>query len=202
VQRVPELLLALKVVVDRRRRPGRFLLTGSANVLAVPRVADSVAGRMELLTLYSLSQGEIQGRREGFLKAVFGDRFPKAPRAPSRSDVVRRILRGGYPDPHRRAEGRRRRWFASYITAFLQRDVRDLAHIEKLTAMPNLLALLAAWTGRLLNLADVGRGTGLPYATLHRYLALLGGVVLYLGDRVVAFGPNLHAVPLTALWDW
>ena len=109
-------------------------------MLAVPRVADSLAGRLELLTLYPLSQGEIQGRREGFLDAVFGDRVPKAASAPSRADVARRMLRGGYPEAYGRAEGRRRRWFASYITAVLQRDVRDLAHIEKLTAMPTLLA--------------------------------------------------------------
>jgi len=173
VQRVPELLLALKVAVDRRRQAGRFLLTGSANVLAVPRVADSLAGRMELLTLYPLSQGEMQGRREGFLDAVLGEQLPKAPRVPSGPDVIRRILRGGYPDAYGRAEGRRRRWFASYITTVLQRDVRDLAHIEKLTAMPDLLALLAARTGGLLNLADIGRGAGVPYATLQRYMALL-----------------------------
>ena len=142
-------------------------------MLAVPRVADSLAGRLERLTLYPLSQGEIQGRREGFLDAVFGDRVPKAASAPSRADVARRMLRGGYPEAYGRAEGRRRRWFASYITAVLQRDVRDLAHIEKLTAMPTLLAWLAARTGGLLNLADVGWGTGLPYATLHRYMALL-----------------------------
>lgn len=189
VQRVPELLLALKVVVDRRRRPGSFLLTGSANVLAVPRVADSLAGRMELLTLYPLSQGEIHGRRERFLDAVLGDRLPKAPSAPSHADVVRRILRGGYPDAYRRAEGRRRRWFASYTTAVLQRDVRDLAHIEKLTAMPNLLALLAARTAGLLNLADVGRGTGLPYATLHRYMALLQ--TTFLVRLIPAWATNL-----------
>jgi predicted AAA+ superfamily ATPase len=189
VQRVPELLLALKVVVDRRRRAGRFLLTGSANVLAVPRVADSLAGRMELLTLYPLSQGEIQGRRERFLDTVFGDRVPKAASPPSRADVVRRILRGGYPDAYSRAEARRRRWFASYITAVLQRDVRDLAHIEKLTAMPNLLALLAARTGGLLNLADVARGTGLPYATLHRYMALLQ--TTFLVRLIPAWATNL-----------
>ena len=158
-------------------------------MLAVPRVADSLAGRLELLTLYPLSQGEIQGRREGFLDAVFGDRVPKAASAPSRADVARRMLRGGYPEAYGRAEGRRRRWFASDITAVLQRDVRDLAHIEKLTAMPTLLAWLAARTGGLLNLADVGRGTGLPYATLHRYMALLQ--TTFLVGRIPAWATNL-----------
>ena len=173
VQRAPDLLLAVKVAVDRRRRPGRFLLTGSANVLFVPRVSESLAGRMEILTLYPLSQGEIEGRREGFLDAAFAERLPKTPSAPDRTDVARRILRGGFPDAYGRPEVRRRRWFASYVTAVLERDVRELAHIGKLTTMPNLLTLLAARAGGLLNLADIGRGIGLPYATLQRYMALL-----------------------------
>jgi predicted AAA+ superfamily ATPase len=173
VQRAPDLLLAVKVAVDRRRRPGRFLLTGSANVLVVPRVSESLAGRMELLTLYPLSQGEIEDRREGFLGAVFADRLPKAPSPPDRTEIARRILRGGFPDAYGRPAARRRRWFASYVTAVLERDVRELAHIEKLTAMPDLLTLLASRTASLLNLADIGRGIGLPYATLQRYMALL-----------------------------
>jgi len=203
VQRVPDLLLAVKLAVDRHRRPGRFLLTGSANVLLVPRVADSLAGRMEILTLYPLSQGEIQGKQERFLDAVFGDRLPKTPSAPHRTDMVRRILRGGYPEVYARSETRRRRWFTSYITAVLQRDVRDLAHIEKLSALPNLLSLLAARTAGLLNLADVGRGTGLPYATLQRYLALLQ--TTFLVQPIPAWATNLGSrvtkAPKVALID-
>jgi predicted AAA+ superfamily ATPase len=128
---------------------------------------------MELLTLYPLSQGEIEDRREGFLGAVFADRLPKAPSPPDRTEITRRILRGGFPDAYERPEARRRRWFASYVTAVLERDVRELAHIEKLTAMPDLLTLLASRTAGLLNLADIGRGIGLPYATLQRYMTLL-----------------------------
>ena len=173
VQRAPGLLLAVKVAVDRRRQPGRFLLTGSANVLVVPRVSESLAGRMELLPLYPLSQGEIEGRREGFLDAAFAVHLPKAPSPPDRTDVARRILRGGFPEAYGRAEPRRRRWFGSYVTAVLERDVRELAHIERLTAMPDLLTLLASRTANLLNLADIGRGIGLPYATLQRYMSLL-----------------------------
>jgi uncharacterized protein len=173
IQRAPDLLLAVKVAVDRRRRPGRFLLTGSANVLFVPRVSESLAGRMELLTLYPLSQGEIAGRREGFLDVVFADRLPRAPSAPDRTEIARRILRGGFPDAYGRPEPRRRRWYASYVTAVLERDVRELAHIDRLTAMPDLLTLLASRIASLLNLADIGRGIGLPYATLQRYMTLL-----------------------------
>jgi predicted AAA+ superfamily ATPase len=128
---------------------------------------------MELLTLYPLSQGEIGGRREGFLDTAFAPRLAKAPTPPDRAEVARRILSGGFPDAHARPEDRRRRWFASYVTAVLERDVRELAQIEKLTAMPDLLTLLASRTASLLNLADIGRGIRLPYATLQRYMALL-----------------------------
>jgi len=189
VQRVPELLLAIKAAVDRRRRPGRFLLTGSANVLAMPRVADSLVGRMEMLTLFPLSQGEIEGHRETFVDAVFDDRLPRAPSVPNRTDLVRRVLRGGFPDAYGRATERRRRWFNSYITAVLARDVRDLANVEKLTAMPNLLAVLAGRTASLLNLSDVGRDSALQYTTLQRYMTLLQSTFLV---RVVpAWATNL-----------
>lgn len=128
---------------------------------------------MELLPLYPLSQGEIEGRREGFLDAALAARLPKAPSPPDRTEIAHRILRGGFPDAYGRPQAPRRRWFASYITAVLERDVRELAQIEKLTAMPDLLTLLASRTASLLNLAGIGRGIGLPYATLQRYMTLL-----------------------------
>jgi len=189
VQRVPELLLGIKAAVDRRRRPGRFLLTGSANVLAVPRVADSLVGRMEMLTLFPLSQGEIARRAETFVDSVFADHLPGDPPAPARADLVRRVLRGGFPEAVRRAGARRRRWFTSYTTAVLARDVRDLANVEKLTAMPHLLLVLAGRVAGLLNLSDVGRDAGLQYTTLQRYMALLQTTFFV---RVVpAWGTNL-----------
>src|SRR5262245_36339236 len=189
VQRVPELLLAIKAAVDRRRRPGRFLLTGSANVLAVPRVADSLVGRMEMLTLFPLSQGQIARRAETFIDAVFADTLPEPPPAPGRADIVRRVLRGGFPEAVRRAGERRRRWFTSYTTAVLARDVRDLANVEKLTAMPHLLLVLAGRVAGLLNLSDVGRDAILQYTTLQRYMALLQ--TTYLVRVVPAWGTNL-----------
>jgi predicted AAA+ superfamily ATPase len=175
VQRAPEIFRAIKATVDRRRQPGRFLLTGSANILLVPHVSESLAGRMEILTLWPLSQGEIAGAQDTFVDVVFAARLPDLPPAAvTRRELLERVLRGGYPEvvTHTPPE-RRRAWFQSYITAILQRDVRDLANIEGLTEMPRLLALLAARACGLMNLAEVSRSTGIPYNTLKRYLTLL-----------------------------
>ena len=191
VQKVPALFPAIKMAVDRERRPGRFLLTGSANVLMVPKVSESLAGRMEILTLRPFSQGEIGGAREDFLDRVFD---PSALRvgevASCRGGLPRRILAGGYPEAvQRTSTDRRRAWFASYLTAILQRDVRDLSNIEGLTEAPRLLSLLAARSAGLLNVSEISRSAGIPNTTLQRYLALLEAT--FLVHRVPAWSMNI-----------
>jgi hypothetical protein len=205
VQKAPGLLPAIKLAVDRDRRPGRFLLTGSAQVLMVPAVSESLAGRMEILTLWPFSQGEIAETPEGFVDAVFGDSSPRMePEPPGGPSLRRRVLRGGYPEVvERPAEDRRRAWFGAYITAILQRDVRDLANITGLTEMPRLLALLAARAGGLLNKAELSRESGIPYATLDRYLSLLE--ITFLLRLLPAWsgnlGKRLTRAPKVALCD-
>jgi uncharacterized protein len=180
VQHAPELFPAIKASVDRDRRPGRFLLTGSANVLLLPRLSESLAGRMEVHTLWPLAQAEIEGRRGSAVDDLFSDRLPtRALPAVGREDLIRRLLSGGYPEPlGRRTEARRRAWFNAYLTTILQRDVRDIANIEGLSQLPRLLALLATRTGALLNLSDVASGIKIPYATLHRYMSVLEATFL------------------------
>ncbi len=175
IQRVPELFLAIKSQVDRNRQPGRFLLTGSANVLFLPKLADTLAGRMEIITLWPLSQGEIEGRKEGFVDAIFSPTLPEfSSQGLKLSDLMDRMLKGGYPEVNQRsAQVRRDAWFGSYITTILQRDVRDLSNIESLTAMPRLLSLLASRSASLLNFSELSRSTTLPQSTLKRYIALL-----------------------------
>lgn len=174
VQKVPELFPAIKLAVDRDRRPGRFLLTGSAHVLRLPRISESLAGRVEILTLWPFSQGEIDEVPERFVDALFEDELPEVRPETGVPDLVARVLRGGYPEvTQRSAEDRRRAWFASYVTTILQRDIRDLANVAGLTEMPRLLSLLAARAGSLLNKAELSRDADLAYATLDRYLALL-----------------------------
>jgi predicted AAA+ superfamily ATPase len=180
VQRAPGLFLAIKAAVDRDRRPGRYLLTGSADVFLLPRIAESLAGRMEVLTLWPLSQGEIEGVRETFVDALFAASFQPPPVSRlDRGEILDRALLGGYPEMLERAsEARRRAWFGSYTTTILQRDVRDLSNVEDLTSLPRLLSLLAARSATLLNYAELSRSSGLPASTLKRYFALLEATFL------------------------
>src|SRR6266404_1799033 len=176
IQLVPELFPSIKVAVDRKREPGSFLLTGSANVMLLPKLAESLAGRMEVLTLWPFSQGEMAGVREGFVDALFRKqlKWPAGKSIASRRDLFETVLAGSYPPvTSRRSGARRKAWFQSYLMTILQRDVRDLANIADLTAVPRLLAVVASRTGNLLNFADLSRNLGLPQTTLKRYFALL-----------------------------
>ena len=174
-QRAPALALAIKAAVDADRRPGQFLLTGSAGVMSLPKLSESLAGRMELHTLWTLSQGEIEGVRETFVDRLFDVGMPLLTAVPNaESEVIDRLCAGGYPEARSRRAGRRRgAWFDAYIDAILQRDVRELANIDRLLDMPRLLGLLATRAGQLINHADLARTLGLPQTTLKRYLALL-----------------------------
>jgi predicted AAA+ superfamily ATPase len=202
VQKAPGLFPAIKMSVDRDRRPGRFLLTGSANVLLLPQISESLAGRMELITLLPLSQGELHGQRERFLDGVFAESLP-ALQPGDAVDLKGAVLAGAYPEVIKRPAGKRRdAWFAAYITALLQRDVRDLANIEGLTDMPRLLSLLAARVGSLLNMSELSRSSGIPNSTLKRYLSLLQATFLLqplpawssnLGKRLIK-SPKIHLI--------
>ncbi|MDQ4106007.1 MAG: DUF4143 domain-containing protein [Actinomycetota bacterium] len=182
--------------MDRDRRPGSFLLTGSANMLLLPRLSESLAGRMEVHTLWPLSQGELEGVREGFVDAAFSGGAPQPfLEAEHPPRLFERVLRGGFPEVvGRESPARRRAWFDSYVTTILQRDVRDLANIERLTEMPRLLSLLAARAASLLSYSDLSRAAAMPQSTLKRYPALLETVFLmqtipawsaHLGKRLV-----------------
>jgi predicted AAA+ superfamily ATPase len=201
VQHAPQLLPALKQIVDRDRTPGRFLLTGSANVLLLPQLAESLAGRMEILPLQPLAQGEIEGAEPSLVDDVFGGARWRLRTLPvDRTEVCGRILRGGFPEAVARAGARREAWFRSYLTSLLQRDVRDLANIEGLTDVPRLLSLLAARTSGLMNASEVSRAAGIAHSTLRRYLTLLEATFILqplpawsenLGKRLVK-SPKIH----------
>ena len=153
VQRVPELFTSLKAAVDARREPGRFILTGSANVLLVPKLAESLAGRMEILRLHPLAQAEIAREMTGFLPALFNKKFKTGAvgRRLGRK-LAERMTAGGYPAALSRANAQRRRaWYRDYTETLVQRDIRDLARISLMDALPRLLTLAAGQTARLLN---------------------------------------------------
>jgi len=191
VQRAPGLFLPIKAAVDRQREPGRFLLTGSADVLLLPDVADSLAGRMEVLTLWPLSCAEMADS-PGLNRAdalFAGDWQALAPLPCDRAQLVTRMVSGGFPDAvARNSASRRDAWFHSYVQTLLERDLRDLAHIEQLTEIPNLLQLLATRSGTLLNFAELSRTARLSQSTLKRYFALLE--MLFLVVRVLPWERN------------
>lgn len=173
IQRAPEILLPIKLSVDRDRRPGRFTLTGSADVLLLPRIADTLAGRMRIVRLLPLTQGEIDGVQGRFVELLFGDTLlPFFEGAQSRRDLVARVVRGGFPEPVGMPAGPRAGWMRDYITTLLERDVRDIASVNDSAALTRLLRILATRSGTVLNVSDLSRATGIARATMDRYLAL------------------------------
>jgi len=179
VQRAPALFTALKRAVDRDRTPGRFLLTGSANVLLLPTLADSLAGRMEILRLHPLSQGELAGAGPLFLDALFGGGFKARSYDRLGKELVRRIVAGGYPAALARASTRRRAtWYRDYVETLVQRDVRDLARIASLDVLPRLLTLAAGQTARLINVSDLAGPFRLSRPTIRDYVTLLERIFL------------------------
>jgi len=179
VQRVPKLFLPLKMVVDEDRTPGRYLLTGSANVLSLPKIADSLAGRMAIVDLLPFSQSEIEGRGANFVEEVFAGRIPTKVPELRDEDLSRRITVGGFPESNaRKSASSRERWFEDYLRAIVERDVRDLANIDALAQIPRVLRLLAARSGSTLNVSSLSRDTGIPHTSMHRYLDLLEAIFL------------------------
>ena len=189
IQRVPQLLLAIKKSVDQDRRPGRFLLTGSANLMALPIVADSLAGRMETLSLLPLSQSEIESCSANWVDAVFAGRILQTAQPALGDDLIERVLRGGYPEAIFRASAKRRlAWARQYIDAIIQRDVRDVAGIEKLDQLPRFLRALAQTVGQMCNYSQLGGQVGLDGKTASRYVGVFEQ--MYLLKRIDVWSRN------------
>ncbi len=173
VQRAPGLMLAIKESVDADRRPGRFLLTGSADLMALPRVADSLAGRMEVMRLFPLAQCEMRGVNSGFLAAAFAGEVPSIAEAVVGQGLVEAVLAGGYPEAlTRRSWVRRQDWYAGYVDAIVQRDVRDVAQIEQLQQMPRLLRVLGEHAGQLVTYSGIGAALGMNHVTTQKYVGV------------------------------
>ncbi len=173
VQRIPGLLVAIKQSVDEDPRPGRFLLTGSANLMVLPKVADSLAGRMSVIDLLPLSAAEVMRRSGGFLERVFKGSLPEATK-PLVGDGLRDlVLAGGYPEARARATWQRQRtWCLDYAKAIVERDVREVAQVDKLRELPRLLRALAHHSGQIVNNTKIGSSLGLTHVTAQRYTGI------------------------------
>ena len=174
VQRVPELLLAIKKSVDDDYRPGRFLLTGSANVMTLPKVVDSLAGRIEMIQMLPLACAEIEGVAPTFLEKLFHGRFDSSRGDLVGDDLLQLVLLGGYPEVIiREKETRRQTWVRSYLTSILSRDLIDISTVQNMTELPNFVRILAEHSGQLANYSKLGSAIGVNYKTGQRYVALL-----------------------------
>ncbi|MGH3646553.1 MAG: ATP-binding protein [Micromonosporaceae bacterium] len=192
VQRAPDLWLAIKHLADRDPRPGSFLLTGSARLLALRGLPDALPGRSETIELWPLSQGEIDGEPDGFVDAVFrlGADLRSTPSTLQRKDYLDRMSRGGYPEAVRRVAPRRReRFFESYVADLIARDVKQVADIERAADMRRLIALLAAQTSGLLNINRLASELSITAPTARKYLEILE--TIYLIRLVPGWSTNL-----------
>lgn len=190
VQRAPEIFLPIKADVDNHRTAGRYMLTGSANPLMVPRVGDALTGRMAVCHLWPLSQGELLGKKERFLDLLFSMEPLTGIFLPlSLEELVRRITLGGYPALHLTADATyRRAWCNDYLLLSLQKDINDLAKIEGFAHLPALLHGLASRVGSTLNIEELARLAKTASTTVRRYLQLLES--LFLIYRLPAWSPN------------
>lgn len=203
VQKLPEIFVSIKQSVDEHRMPGRFLLTGSANALLLPRLSDSLAGRMESIRLMTLSECEILGRKPDFLSKILSQEPPTSREVRRRDYLLNRLLVGCFPEPLQRTTQRRSAaWYQHYLRALVHRDIRDLTHIERPDLIGKLIKLTAFYAGKLVNLTELGGRIGLDRLTIKRYIGLLEQ--LFLVEQLPAWHastykrliktPKLHSI--------
>ncbi len=179
IQRLPELLLAIKQSVDENRLPGRFLLTGSSNAMLLPQVSDSLAGRIESIPLGTLSECEIRGVSPTFLSRLLACVPPESSETRIKDKLIERIVMGCYPEPiQRKTEKRVSAWYRQYINSLVQKDIRDIQQISHPDKMLKLLRLMASFSGNLVNLTELGNKLGLDKDTVKKYMGLFEALFL------------------------
>ena len=190
VQRVPDVLLAIKARVDRDPRPGQYLLTGSANILTAPRIADALTGRAEYLRLGPFTQSELHGAGATFVTDVLDGRWPAVTQtSPGRRAYAELLATGGYPEARERNETRRARFFASYLDTIIQRDLSSIARVHDQENVRRLLSAIAATSASLMNVDSLARDLALPSSTVRSHVSLLE--TLFLTARLEAWSTNL-----------
>jgi uncharacterized protein len=203
IQRAPALLLAIKQRLDGNQARGQFLLTGSANILTLPTIADALPGRVEYVHLWPFSQGELHGRREDFIDRLLTGRFPRVSGAPvGRGTAAETLARGGYPEVQGRTARGRSRFFASYIGSILGRDLEDVANVRNVENIERLLRVIAARSGSLVSFHGMGGELGLDKNTVAAHTKILEDLFLVrqlrpwrvnLGSRQIK-SPKLYLV--------
>ncbi len=186
IQKAPVLLQAIKKDVDENQLHGRFMLTGSANIQALPSVNESLAGRIRKIRLRPLVEGEIRGTQPNFLWWAFDQKFPKQYASDNKDSYILIALHGGYPEPLRIKNIKESHgWYLAYINALIERDLKDIINIKRHDAMKELLAVLAAWSSKAMDASAIGSGLSLTRQTVTTYINALEA--LYLIERLPAW---------------
>jgi len=173
VQKVPHIFSTLKKEIDSHRVPGRFVLTGSANILRMPKLSDSLAGRMHILRLHPLSQEELENYKSNFLDILFKRSFKTKKIKSSSNKLIHQIVKGGYPEVFKLPSERRRlNWYKNYIETLIQRDILDISKIRSFDILPRLLALCASQTSQLVNFSNLASAFQVSRPTIFDYITL------------------------------
>ena len=191
IQKAPELLPAIKEEVDRKRKNGDFLLTGSANLLGYKKVTESLAGRMGVMELLPLSCREMANRADANLADdLFSAEWPNNKTPQSGNLLLDSLLQGGYPELQRiHTQRGRNLWFSSYVSTYIERDVRDIGELRHIDRFIHLLNILAPRSATLLNKAELSRTAGIEQKTLTNYLSLLE--MVFQIKRIQPYSTNL-----------
>ena len=182
IQKAPLLLSAIKQVVDENNTPGQFLLTGSADMKTLPTISDSLAGRISHIRLRTLTIGELLGKRPSFFERAFKKDWPAQIKGYDKAAVIALAFRGGYPEVVKLPEAARERWHTDYAESLLNRDLRDIANIQRQDVMRSLLYVLAAWSGKLMDIAGICGKLSASRRTVESYINAL--LALHLFERL------------------
>ena len=191
IQRCPDLVPEIKRLVDKDNRPGQFLLTGSAHLQSLPQTQESLAGRVQPIRLRPLTQGELMGARPNFLDRVLAGNPGKSDPHIDKLDLLRLAMRGGYPEAQHLEERPRRRWYKDYVRAIVEHDLRDITNIRKRSTLVKLVAVIAAWSSRFMDMSSIGGQLGIRHATLDSYMGALES--MFLLDKIPAWSNTDYA---------
>ena len=191
IQKAPELLSEIKLAVDRNRRPGQYVVTGSSDIYSAPEVQESLAGRVKNIRMRTFTQGEIRGVRPSFIQRLFTDSFASSYSDCDKRSVLESAFRGGYPEAFRLSDADRGDWFADYLKSLFTRDMKDDSHIRRQQALYEILKSVAAWSSKFADATKLMGACGLSRPTFTEYLGTLERY--YLCERVEAWSGTDYA---------
>ena len=179
VQKAPDIVSAVKQVVDNNNRRGQFLLTGSADITSLQEVSESLAGRVKNIRLRPLTNGEILGRRPSFIKKCFGKNFSPQIKGFDKETIIKMAFRGGYPEAVKMHKRDRKDWHKDYREALFKRDLKSIANISRQDIIKELFAILNSWSGKYMDLSNIGSNLAVSKITLGTYINALKTLFLF-----------------------